>query len=185
MARTREDRLRLFDRHVTDLLTETGAHSTWTVSWNVEHGASTSGPSREALRSWLMAVRLLDDPKSDTDLSRIMADIEAMAQAAITADRLAALHERREQANVSRMGVVTGPDGPMTPRQCFEDLAYTDHFHHDHRREMRRAAMPPFIWEMVRFVGWDYAGELADIATWVQAAGREDPGTGHLFGHDE
>ena len=69
----------------------------------------------------------------------------------------------------------------MSPRDCFEDLAYTDHLHHDANRAARRDAMPPFMWEMVRFIGWDYGGELADIATWVQAAGREDPATAHLF----
>jgi len=128
-----------------------------------------------------MSVRLLDDLKSDVYLDRIMNDIDALAGLAVTHQRIAILRQRREQANVSRLGQVHGPDGPMTPRQCFDDLAYTDHFHYDLQREERRAAMPPFLWEMVRFIGWDYAGELAEIATWVQAAGREDTGTARYF----
>lgn len=181
MTRTSEDRLRLFDKHVATLIGETGSHATWSVSWHQEGGVSTTEPGRESLRSWLMTVRLLDDPKADVYLQTIMADIDALAEFDVTHQRIAILRERRERANVSRLGEVHGPDGPMTPRQCFEDLAYTDHFHYDVQRESRRAAMPPFLWEMVRFIGWDYAGELAEIATWVQAAGREDVATGPCF----
>jgi hypothetical protein len=128
-----------------------------------------------------MSVRLVDDPKSDVYLQTIMDDIDAMAGQAVTHERIAILRERRARADVSRLGTVRGPSGPMTPRQCFEDLAYTDHFHYDASRAERRSAMPPFVWEMVRFIGWDYAGELAEIATWVQAAGREDVGTAEYF----
>jgi hypothetical protein len=128
-----------------------------------------------------MTVRLLDDPNSDVYLPRIMDDIDALADSPVTHQRIAILRQRRERANFPRLGEVHGPDGPMTARHCFEDLAYTDHFHYDAQREARRAAMPPFLWEMVRFIGWDYAGELAEIATWVQAAGREDVATGRYF----
>ena len=128
-----------------------------------------------------MSVRLLDDPKSDVYLETIIDDIESLATTDVTSERLAVLRERRDRASVSRLGTITGPDGAMTPRQCFEDLAYTDHFHYDSERESRRAAMPPFLWEMVRVIGWEYANELAEIATWVQAAGREDETTSGLF----
>lgn len=164
-----------------ELIAEVGPRMTWSVSWDVDRGVSTDEPGRQALRSWLMSVRLLDDPRSDVELGSVMDTIESLASAAVTHERLAILRARRQRADVSRLGVVTGPDGPMTPRACFEDLAYTDHFHYDAGRAARRAVMPPFIWEMVRFTGWDYAGELADIATWVQAAGREDPATTSLF----
>jgi len=181
MTRTRAERLRLFDRHVLDLIGESGSRGAWSVSWNDETGVSTDEPGRESLRSWLMSVRLVDDPKSDVYLPAIMDDIDTLAGQAVTHERIAILRERRDRADVSRLGTVRGPDGPMTPRQCFEDLAYTDHFHYDAAREARRRAMPPFVWEMVRFIGWDYAGELAEIATWVQAAGREDPSTAEYF----
>jgi hypothetical protein len=128
-----------------------------------------------------MSVRLLDDPKSDVYLQTIMDDIDSLAGHEVTHERISFLRERRGRADVSRLGAVRGPEGPMTPRQCFEDLAYTDHFHYDAAREARRGAMPRFIWEMVRFIGWDYAGELAEIATWVQAAGREDATTAEYF----
>jgi hypothetical protein len=128
-----------------------------------------------------MSVRLVDDPKSDVYLATIMHDIDTLAEQDVTHERIAILRQRRERANVSRLGVVRGPDGPMTPRQCFEDLAYTDHFHYDEEREARRSTMPAFLWEVVRFTGWDYAGELAEIATWVQAAGREDTATAGYF----
>jgi hypothetical protein len=128
-----------------------------------------------------MSVRLFDDPKSDVYLRTIMDDIDALAGEEVTHERIRILRARRDRADVSRLGIVTGPDGPMAPRQCFEDLAYTDHFHYDAAREARRRAMPDFIWEMVRFIGWDYAGELADISTWVQAAGREDSTTAEYF----
>lgn len=181
MTRTSADRLRLFDKHVATLIGETGSHATWSVSWHQEVGVSTTEPGRESLRSWLMTVRLLDDPKSDVYLAKIMTDIDSLAESDVTHQRIAILRQRRERATVSRLGEVHGPDGTMTPRQCFDDLAYTDHFHYDVHREARRAAMPPFLWEMVRFIGWDYASELAEIATWVQAAGREDVATGQYF----
>ena len=181
MARTRAQRLRLFDRHVLDLIAESGSRGTWAVSWNEESGVATNEPGRESLRSWLMSVRLVDDPKSDVYLHTIMDDIDALAGQDVTHERIAILRERRERANFSRLGTVRGAEGPMTPRQCFEDLAYTDHFHYDAAREARRRDMPPFLWEMVRFIGWDYAGELAEIATWVQAAGREDVTTAEYF----
>jgi hypothetical protein len=182
MTRSRADRLRLFDRHVAALIAESGSHATWSVSWLQEGGVSTTEPGRESLRSWLMSVRLVDDPNSDVYLNTIMDDIDTIAELDVTHERIRILRQRRERANLSRLGVVRGPDGPMTPRQCFEDLAYTDHFHYDIQREARRAALPPFVWEMVRFIGWDYAGELAEIATWVQAAGREDAATARYFG---
>jgi hypothetical protein len=128
-----------------------------------------------------MSVRLVDDPKSDVYLQTIMDDIEALAGQQVTKERIAILRERRERADIPRLGTILGPNGPMTPRQCFEDLAYTDHFHYDPGREERRRATPPLMWEMVRFTGWDYAGELAEIATWVQAAGREDAATAEYF----
>jgi len=179
-ARTREERLRLFDRHINDLIDEPGSHATWSVKWKPE-GVSTEEPGRQSFRSWLISVRLLDDPKADVNLPKIMDDIEALAGAEVTHQRVAVLRQRRARANTSPIGIVIGPDGPMTARDCFEDLAYTEHFHYDAEREARRMAMPPFIWEMVRLNGWDYASELADIATWVQAAGREDPATAYLF----
>ncbi len=181
MKRTEADRLRLFDRHVAALIAETGSHTSWSVSWHEQGGVSTTEPGRESLRSWLMSVRLLDDPKSDVHLDTIMNEIDSGAELDITRERIKILRQRRERANLSRLGVVNGPYGPMTPRQCFEDLAYTDHFHYDIERESRRAALPPFLWEMVQFIGWDYASELAEIATWVQAAGREDTATARYF----
>jgi hypothetical protein len=179
--RTRDQRLQLFDHHVMGLIAESGSHTSWQLRWNVTEGASTKEHGRESLRSWLMAVRPLDDPRADVNLATIMEDIDAAATDEVTHERIAVLRQRREAANVSPLGVITGPDGPMTPRQCFEDLAYTDHFHYDADREARRAEMPPFLWEMVRFIGWHYASELAEIATWVQAAGREEPATSALF----
>ena len=181
MGRTKAERLQLFDRHVAALIAESGSRATWSVTWHRQDGVSTAEPARESLRSWLMAVRLVDDPKSDVYLATIMDDIDALAEQDVTHQRIEILRQRRERANVSRLGVVRGPDGPMTPRQCFEDLAYTDHFHYDAQREARRSSMPPFLWEVVRFMGWDYAGELAEIATWVQAAGREDAATTRYF----
>lgn len=181
MARSAVQRLRLFDRHVLDLIAESGSHGSWSLSWNDESGVSTNEPGRESLRSWLMSVRLVDDPKSDVYLQTIMDDIDALAGQEVTHERIAILRDRRARADVPRLGTVRGPNGPMTPRQCFEDLAYTDHFHYDASREERRRAMPAFVWEMVRFIGWDYAGELAEIATWVQAAGREDAATAEYF----
>ena len=87
----------------------------------------------------------------------------------------------RERANLSRLGVVNGAYGPMTPRQCFEDLAYTDHFHYDIERESRRAALPPFLWEMVQFIGWDYASELAEIATLGSGGGPRRHGNSSIL----
>jgi hypothetical protein len=180
MPRTPDERLRVFDRHVLDLLTESVARSSFSVSWKPD-GVTTDEPGREALRSWLIAVRGLDAPKDDTYLPTIMGDLDALAGADVTRQRVGVLRERYRRAAVRTPATVTGPDGPMDGRACFEMLAYTDHLHRDADREAMRAALPPFIWEMVRFIGYDYAGELGEIATWLQAAGREDPATAHLF----
>jgi hypothetical protein len=34
---------------------------------------------------------------------------------------------------------------------------------------------------LLQVVGWAYAADLANIATWVQAARRQDPSTARLF----
>lgn len=64
MPRTRDQRLRLFDRHVTSLIAESGSHATWGVTWEAE-GVTMTESGRESLRSWLLAVRALDAPSED------------------------------------------------------------------------------------------------------------------------
>ena len=142
MARSPAQRLRLFDRRVLDLFAESGSRGSWCVSWNDESGVSTSEPGRESLRSWIMSVRLVEHPKTDVYLQTIMDDIDALAGQAVTHERIAILRERRARADVSRLETFRGPNGPMTPRQCFEDLAYTDHFHYDASRESAGVPCP-------------------------------------------
>jgi hypothetical protein len=180
VTRTVDERLRLFDQHVKELVEESGSHAAWTVSWTPA-GTTTDEPHRESLRSWLLSVRALDNRRDDLYLPSIIKDIESLTESDVTRRRLADLRARHAAAQTSRLGTITGPNGNMTPRDCFDDLAYTEHLHRDAERERRRAEMPPFLWQMVRMMGWDYGAELAEIATWVQAAGREDPTTGPLF----
>jgi hypothetical protein len=182
MPRTPELRLRLFDRHVNELINESGSRATWTISWDRDRGTSSQPPDRESLRSWLLAVRGLDAPRDDTYLPTVMDDLDALASDDLTRQRVGEQRAQRDRVQaISPLGTITGPLAAMTPSECFKMLAYTDHLHHEADREAKRAEMPPHIWDMVQVVGWAYASDLADIATWLQAAGRQDPATAHLF----
>lgn len=179
MARSVAERLRTFDRHVTELIGESVSRTTWEVHWT-PRGITTVEPHREAFRSWLVAVRNLDAPSEDTYLPRIMDDIRTSTRVAVTRERIDALRVQYDDLQRTHLGEIAGV-GEITARQCFEDLAYTEHLHRDADRARRRAAVAPLSWELMRLMGFDYGRVIGEIASWVQATGREDPDLGDLF----
>lgn len=182
-VRTIEERLRLFDQHVTDLLSESGGQVGWGVHFDAFTGQATStGPGRESLRSFLMAVRLLDSPnESDLHLPKVMDAVESFS---ITDERrqlVGMLREQYNEASVANHVSLGDLDGPITPRDSFELVAYSEHFHRNADYEARIKAMPSPVWQIVRFQAHFYAVQLSDIAMMLRSIARDDPATTHLF----
>jgi hypothetical protein len=102
MQRASDDRLRTFDTHVTDLLTESGGRGTWSVQHELIAGTvETVEPHREALRSWLMAVRLLDAPREDIYLPDVLDLLEAMPIRDSTREMVGAIRQQWQDAQTT------------------------------------------------------------------------------------
>lgn len=182
-VRSTEERLRLFDAHVTDLLTESGGRVGWSVHVDVVNGRATStGPGREALRSFMLAVRLLDTPKEpDLYLPNIMNGVSAYPITDERRELIEVLRERHGEASASGHISLVDSTGAITPRDAFELVAYSEHIHRNPDYEARAKAMPNEFWQMVRQQAHSYAVNISDIAVYVRSIARDDPATTHLF----
>jgi hypothetical protein len=183
MQRASDDRLRTFDTHVTDLLTESGGRGTWSVQHELIAGTvETVEPHREALRSWLMAVRLLDAPREDIYLPDVLDLLEAMPIRDSTREMVGAIRQQWQDAQTTLAFIaLEDTQGPITPRDAFELLAYVHHLHRDPLKQARMAAMPPGFREVVRQQGAAYAAAIAELAVYLRSIARDDPATSHLF----
>lgn len=180
--RSREERLRLFDVHVRDLLTESAAQANWSVRVDLMAGTvETDEPHREALRSYLVAIRILDAPKEDLFLPRLMDDLEAMPIANATREMVTLCRRRWTEAQSTLGVVIEDVQGQITPRVAFELLAYTHHLHRNAANEARVQTMPPEFWQFVRQEGITYAGTIAKIAVYLRSIARDDAASSHLF----
>lgn len=182
-VRTVEERLRLFDEHVTDTLSESGGHVGWHVHIDVVKGEVTStGPGREALRSYFLAVRLLDTPNEpDLYLPNVMDDVESYKITDERRELIEFLRERHRDASVKGDISLEDLSGPITPRDCFELVAYSIHLHRNPDFEARAKAMPKELWAMVEQLARFYAVNISDTAMYLRSIARDDPATTHLF----
>jgi hypothetical protein len=176
VMRTREGRLKLFDRAVTALRAEPGGNFSWTVT----DGRPVRPPHTE-FRSFLMAVRPFDAPAEDIYLATILADIRSFPIGTNTGkwiDIQSAIYERAQD---QVFGTVMLNGELLTARKCFEQLAYTEHLHFDPENEARQQASDPLAWEMVLMSGATYASVVANAAIVLRSLARDDPATGPLF----
>jgi hypothetical protein len=183
MKRRPDDRLRTFDVHVTELLSESGGTGTWSVHHDLVAGTvDTNEPHRESLRSWLVAVRLLDARGDDMYLPGIIDLLELMPINANTRDVIGLIRRHWEELQEGLDGIVLEDSrGPIKPRQAFELLAYAHHLHRNAAKEARVRSMPPAFWELVRQQGAAYASAVSELAVYVRSVARDDPATRHLF----
>jgi len=181
-CRTPGGRLHAFDQAVTSLKTESASSGEWAIVLG-ENGVTTQEPHREALRSYLMAVRALDTP-SEPDLF-IPKIIEVLLRHELQPDTvrwLGVMQKRYDDAQKDLlMGEITDSYGTFTPRECFEMLAYRNHLHYDIDREVRAQEMGEFLAEMARQQGSVYANVLTNLALYVRCLGRDDPATAYWF----
>jgi len=183
MKRTPEDRLRTFDTHVTELLTESAGHGTWSVTHHLPaNTVETVEPPREPLRSWLMAVRLLDAKSDEFYLPDLMDILDAMPIRDKTREVIAVIRRHWTDAQAGLDGIVLeDSQGPITPKDAFELLAYVHHIHRNAAKEARAKAMPPPFWEVVRQQGAAYGGAIAELAVMLRSVARDDPETSRFF----
>src|SRR5262245_10327922 len=127
VMRTREGRLRLFDRAVTALRAEAGGNFTWTVT----DGGAPLRPPHGDFRSFLMAVRPFDAPQEDLYIPTILADIRSFPIDAATEHWLAIQEWAYVGAQERVFGTITLNGEVLTGRMCFEQLAYTENLHFD------------------------------------------------------
>jgi hypothetical protein len=176
-VRTPEERLRLFDRHVTELLGESAGRVRWSTTYDLVAGTmETTEPDREPLRSWLIAVRGLDAPGDDTYLPSVMDTIEGFPLMDKTRRVVVRLRQVRHHAQTTLGVVLEDSEGILSPRHCFELLAYVDHLHRNAVKEARLHAMDLAFRQMVRQEGVMYGDTLSRVAVF-----RDDPATTHLF----
>src|SRR5688572_18927611 len=125
MKRRPDDRLRTFDVHVTELLSESAGNGTWSVHQDLVAGTvETIEPHREALRSWLVAVRLLDARGDEMYLPGIMDLLESMPITDNTRDVIGVIRRHWQGLQEGLDGIVLEDSrGPIKPRQAFELLA--------------------------------------------------------------
>jgi hypothetical protein len=129
-----------------------------------------------------MAVRAFDTPKEpDLFLPNVFEDIRSFRLEEMTRYWVEVQQALYDRAQVNLVGVVTVNGETLTPRQCFEMLAYTDHLHFDADREAQARTMGPVIWELVRMHGALYSGSIANVAIVLRSLARDDPATAHLF----
>lgn len=176
--RTREQRLRLFDRVVTKLRSEPAAEFTWTIT-------DVSDPERPPytdFRSYLMRIRPFDAPKEDVYLPTILEDIRSFEIDPATAKWVDRAEAQYEAAQVQVGGSNIYLNSKLVlPRRCFELLAYTDDLHYDPENEALQEAISGLGWEMLCMRGALYAGQLADTAMVLRSLARDDAATGYLF----
>lgn len=183
MKRSPDDRLRTFDVHVTDLLSESGGTGTWSVNQDLLAGTvETVEPHREPLRSWLVAVRLLDARGDEMYLPGIMDLLDSLPINDNTREVIGVIRRHWLELQEGLDGIVLEDSrGAIKPRQAFELLAYAHHLHRNPAKEARVRNMPAPFWELVRQQGAAYASALAELAVYVRSVARDDPATGDLF----
>jgi hypothetical protein len=177
VKRTRDGRLRLFDRAVTALRAESGGNFSWTVT---DEGKPVR-PPRADFRSFLMAVRPFDAPKEDVYLPTILADVRSFAIEGETKHWIDIQEAIYLGARDRVFGTITLNGEVISGRMCFEQLAYTEHLHYDAENEARQQAADPLAWEFVLMSGALYAGVVANAAIVLRSLARDDPASGHLF----
>lgn len=184
VKRSSDDTLRLLDTHVTELLTESAANAGWSLTVAEVDNATrvtTEEPHRESLRSYLMALRLLDALRDDLYLPNVMDHIEAYPVGDDTLGHVQRIRVEWTQAQ-TYMGLTLKVAGvPVTPRDAFELLAYVEHLHRSAALEAKAKAMDPIVWQMVRQQGMRYAALIAGLAVYLRHVARDDPATTHLF----
>lgn len=154
----------------------------WSVRVDLVSGTvETDEPHREALRSYLVAIRILDAPKEDLFLPRVMDDLEAMPIAIATREMVAICRRSWTEAQHTLGVVIEDGQGQITPRMAFELLAYTHHLHRDAAKEARVRALPVEMWQFVRQEGITYASTIAKIAVYLRSIARDDTASSHLF----
>jgi hypothetical protein len=182
MRRSGEDRLRLFDTHVSELLSESAGTAEWSVKFDLVAGtAETVEPHREAFRSWLMAVRILDAPREDIYLPAVMDLLEGQPICDETRELVGMIRGHWTNAQTSLGVQMIDGEGTITSREAFELVVYAQHLHRDPIKEARVNAMDPAFWILVRHEGVAYGGVIADLSVFLRSVGREDPATSHLF----
>jgi hypothetical protein len=181
VCRTRLGRLTVFDRAVTALRTESAGNSTWSVQAGQGDDLSMQEPPREARRSFLMAVRAFDSPDEDVYLKTIFKDVESFELGQKTQRWVGIQRAAYESAKVNVAADVSLNGKRITPRECFEMLAYTEDLHFDAENEIRQRSMDPFIWQLVRMFGSAYVSVIANAAIVLRSLARDDPATARWF----
>jgi hypothetical protein len=182
-VRTTDERLQLFDRHVRELVTESASLSTPTIVMDFKEwkfGGTT--PEREALRSYILAVRNLDSERFERDLflPNVMTDFESFALTLWATAWMQPLRDEYTWINTHADAFHAGR-GWLTLRDQFELLAYADHIHRNADLEDTLKAMLPFVRRMTLDRGHNYALRITNLAVKLQAIGRVDPALQHLF----
>jgi hypothetical protein len=176
--RTEDDRVRLLCRIVERIPNEPA----WGQLFRVEvrfDGAvwttSTTEPRRSDMRSLLMEVRKLDQPREGAYLPELF-DIVSR-RVVREADRRAirrmrAIYERLQTTDDIRL---EDAQGEISARSSLELWAYSEHLHDDEGKAARLAELPPSMVALVRQNALRYMQKLVHMAAFLRAVILDDP----------
>jgi hypothetical protein len=176
--RSDDEHLRLFMRVTEGMFAEPAAAGQFGLKVNFDRSTTSvdeSLPRQQDLKSLLMEVRKLDQPREDVYLPDI---IDLVLARATDPEWIAGLRKARQHYDAFQQNgpfQLVDTIGPITPRGAFDLWVYGDKLHNDYDKEQRLAAMGPVLAGMVTQVGAMYMDDLMRVAAYARAVILDDP----------